>query len=665
MAGMQEHIDKMINEHFVPDTLLTSRGSHTFQDYKKAFEQMYLKIRLDPLPSGLSEIECSILETAYCSDDKGGRHAVALKAIQEVKKQMQGRAITQLTELCALIKTGPTIDAEAKIHAMAASPEIQFILSHKSDQDKTVAEIRSDTLNRIAHIAYEQYIDGFIQANLQLDSDGDEHKSLYEAHLRDTPAFFTSDLFMQSGGQKKIDHYKKPENVKTRFDAIAFRKRELGMSHPENVPFCSNASLRQPTLHFGPKWTLTDVLFPSSRRFRQAIEHTIGSYVNIGIDLPMRKGEAQIFLNEIIDRKPADLIERIHAELTKIDGDFQDIAAKDNAELLTLLTTVNGKVSLSMSKNEYSQLVPEIVSVLHIIAQVVEHKEIFPIDHDHGLSQDIKFISMLERDHELIKEGQVYAKDGLLYHWDSMSNRFMLATTVGGRFKIGLQDPSNDEHGLIITADEEIYVLDHLFGEKNTRGRIAYHSMITSGKPVLFSGSVKIKEGLITEISDDSGHYKPDDIVGLLAFLANKGLINGNPVYNPIGGLSSTLITQSSLTKLMTSPHLTPRGWSSIIKLYDNKKMGEILKQALNGLQGNQLDKVITSRKDILILAIGGGQIQTAELILQRSDLAGEVLSAKNKDGNNALMALVSKGLTNTAKLIIQRPNLPVEVLSD
>ena len=63
------------------------------------------------------------------------------------------------------------------------------------------------------------------------------------------------------------------------------------------------------------------------------------------------------------------------------------------------------------------------------------------------------------------------------------------------------------------------------------------------------------------------------------------------------------------------------------------------------------------------MISIFKGDTDPAKLILQRPDLPGEVLSAKNKAGNNALMAAFKMGYSGVVKAILERDNLPKEVL--
>ncbi|MDG7053036.1 MAG: hypothetical protein LKM45_04095, partial [Wolbachia endosymbiont of Alcedoecus sp.] len=59
----------------------------------------------------------------------------------------------------------------------------------------------------------------------------------------------------------------------------------------------------------------------------------------------------------------------------------------------------------------------------------------------------------------------------------------------------------------VITLDGKLVTHQHINVNKS---EWAYrHSTLAGGKPVLCSGLMKVKEGKITYIDNNSGHYKP------------------------------------------------------------------------------------------------------------------------------------------------------------
>lgn len=78
-------------------------------------------------------------------------------------------------------------------------------------------------------------------------------------------------------------------------------------------------------------------------------------------------------------------------------------------------------------------------------------------------------------------------------------------------------DDENSEfrHGLfVIDAKKRMFFLP--FEE---RGRF-HHTSLTSGEPVLFAGTLTLANGRVLELTNDSGHYKPDVLQSLMAIRA-------------------------------------------------------------------------------------------------------------------------------------------------
>lgn len=76
-----------------------------------------------------------------------------------------------------------------------------------------------------------------------------------------------------------------------------------------------------------------------------------------------------------------------------------------------------------------------------------------------------------------------------------------------------------NRYGFVMTMSNEIFV--GMFG-----GHIKYHSSFMSGKPIQCGGTMRVIEGRITEIENDSGHYTPRDasLAKVLRHLRNVGI---------------------------------------------------------------------------------------------------------------------------------------------
>lgn len=75
-------------------------------------------------------------------------------------------------------------------------------------------------------------------------------------------------------------------------------------------------------------------------------------------------------------------------------------------------------------------------------------------------------------------------------------------------------------YGFVMTMSNELFV--GLFGDTHAK----YHSSFMSGKPVQCAGTIRVIDGRITEIENDSGHYTPRDasLAKVLRHLKNVGI---------------------------------------------------------------------------------------------------------------------------------------------
>tara|TARA_A100001015_G_scaffold241313_1_gene275360 strand:+ start:1676 stop:2764 length:1089 start_codon:yes stop_codon:yes gene_type:complete len=74
----------------------------------------------------------------------------------------------------------------------------------------------------------------------------------------------------------------------------------------------------------------------------------------------------------------------------------------------------------------------------------------------------------------------------------------------------------------IIDLDEKIYVAH----EKVTEFGKTQHSSFNCGKPVLGAGLIQVREGIVTDLALESGHYLPDTEIGyqIICILKSQGL---------------------------------------------------------------------------------------------------------------------------------------------
>jgi hypothetical protein len=112
-------------------------------------------------------------------------------------------------------------------------------------------------------------------------------------------------------------------------------------------------------------------------------------------------------------------------------------------------------------------------------------------------------------------------------------SRIIRTQITGGKLRRLLSDGTlgsfkGDTLDFVITMDGRLII---------GRG----HSLLANGKSVRFAGRIKTnREGVITDISNDSGHYLPEAGKGLTDkaknFLANEGLDVSKAKVSEVGG---------------------------------------------------------------------------------------------------------------------------------
>ena len=125
-------------------------------------------------------------------------------------------------------------------------------------------------------------------------------------------------------------------------------------------------------------------------------------------------------------------------------------------------------------------------------------------------------------------------EDTLLYYTRPEKNRFKLCQNDHGLFcstggsVVNTDGSAFGIHDLRI--NHELVVLDqsdNLFVFKpydNVLQKVVHHSSVVDGQAVKFAGTIKIEDGIITEITNNSGHYKPKTkhLLNFLLFLKER-----------------------------------------------------------------------------------------------------------------------------------------------
>jgi hypothetical protein len=64
--------------------------------------------------------------------------------------------------------------------------------------------------------------------------------------------------------------------------------------------------------------------------------------------------------------------------------------------------------------------------------------------------------------------------------------------------------------GFVLSMGGDFFMGQHGIGGKINEEKNVYHSSYTAGRAVRCSGTWKVENGVVKEISDSSGHYKPN-----------------------------------------------------------------------------------------------------------------------------------------------------------
>jgi hypothetical protein len=80
--------------------------------------------------------------------------------------------------------------------------------------------------------------------------------------------------------------------------------------------------------------------------------------------------------------------------------------------------------------------------------------------------------------------------------------------------------------GFAMSMGRELYMARHHCRQNVGEEGNFYHSSYLAGEPVLCAGTIKMKNGIIAEVCNDSGHYRPDarNFIGFLQTLQMHGV---------------------------------------------------------------------------------------------------------------------------------------------
>ena len=154
---------------------------------------------------------------------------------------------------------------------------------------------------------------------------------------------------------------------------------------------------------------------------------------------------------------------------------------------------------------------------------LVEHNSGYQSEFSVNLNsrkKDEKLKNKLLKKPEVLNEMEVSYRKGLLFKGSSTFD------TAGYVFK-----DTPGEAGFVITKSNTLYMFSHI-NEKlcSSTGKTHLHSMFTSGT-IFFAGSIVVKNGIITSLTDYSGHYNPSFNISFILWLEKNQLLTNDIVF--------------------------------------------------------------------------------------------------------------------------------------
>jgi hypothetical protein len=146
---------------------------------------------------------------------------------------------------------------------------------------------------------------------------------------------------------------------------------------------------------------------------------------------------------------------------------------------------------------------------------------------DHGAEVDLRNRSADYISREQLVKFQLEFRGGIAFQQDFMhSSTTMVPANSENIRGDGAGNPIHEGFsGYIAGLTGEFYSSPHMVGTAQ-RGNGFFHSSYLGGQEVLCAGEIKIVRGVIEEINNDSGHYRPDlkNVVMAVEMLAMHGV---------------------------------------------------------------------------------------------------------------------------------------------
>ncbi|CEI85466.1 hypothetical protein DRF75_00765 [Ehrlichia minasensis] len=117
-----------------------------------------------------------------------------------------------------------------------------------------------------------------------------------------------------------------------------------------------------------------------------------------------------------------------------------------------------------------------------------------------------------EQDSQILYRGSL-----ICVKWFSLMEQYHNTVIIKGNNELGfalysydgkLYDTSGKKVAYVLTLAGNLITHDHIVRD-HTKGKTYFHSTLAAGMPVMCAGLVSVDQGIIVDISNESGHYKP------------------------------------------------------------------------------------------------------------------------------------------------------------
>ncbi len=357
---------------------------------------------------------------------------------------------------------------------------------------------------------------------------------------------------------------------------------------------------------------------------------------------------------------------------------------KEKAESIMSTTSTTKSASPNKAQQRWKKAINTVIKAIHADGfSPVDTVQIKLRDNSRylqELSQDIQIATHhnIKEKFPILKmtEAELQAHQ-LSYNNGALELAGIIADTTG---KVSKE--VKDSQAFVMSKNGKLYTAQHNGSYNKTGGKTLVHGSFLSDKPVEMAGLISIKNGKITMISSDSGHYQPEpldmyrgvknlqkEMPGV--FRGNCKIIYYDKVFSDKNTMKYVKKTEP-LTVFMNSMEAIehngkPRHENlrddrlKIYQDYKNElkfdtilvaiKQGNI--DIINELVNNKydLDNKSQAGATYLQYAVHKGKTEIAKILIEN----GANLDLQDIQGNTALRYAVSKGNIEIAKILIEK----------